>query len=98
MYYQLWIFIGASLGIDILIPKYKGEGEKGCKLSKKFVCRSGNQLHIFIGEGVGIDILILKYKVAEEDGCGLSETFVMHIKEWGSASSSVRLFLKVDYR
>jgi hypothetical protein len=29
MYYQLQIFIDASVGIDILILKYKGEEEEG---------------------------------------------------------------------
>jgi hypothetical protein len=37
MYYQLHIFIDASVGIDILILKYKGEGEEGCGLSETFV-------------------------------------------------------------
>jgi hypothetical protein len=37
MYCQLLIFIGASVGIDILILKYKGEGEEGCGLSKTFI-------------------------------------------------------------
>jgi hypothetical protein len=31
------ICIGASVGIDILILKYKGEGEEGCGLSETFV-------------------------------------------------------------
>jgi hypothetical protein len=30
---KLQICIGASVGIDILILKYKGEGEEGCGLS-----------------------------------------------------------------
>jgi hypothetical protein len=33
---QLQICIGASVGIDILILKYKGEGEEGCGLSETF--------------------------------------------------------------
>jgi hypothetical protein len=36
MYYELHIFIDASVGIDILIPEYKGEGEEGCSLSETF--------------------------------------------------------------
>jgi hypothetical protein len=34
---QLQICIDASVGIDILILKYKGEGEEGCGLSETFV-------------------------------------------------------------
>jgi hypothetical protein len=37
MYGQLQICIDASVGIDILILKYKGEGEEGCGLSETFV-------------------------------------------------------------
>jgi hypothetical protein len=33
---QLQICIGASVDIDILIPKHKGEGEEGCGLSRTF--------------------------------------------------------------
>jgi hypothetical protein len=34
MYSQLHICIDASVGINILILKYKGEGEEGCGLSE----------------------------------------------------------------
>jgi hypothetical protein len=75
MYFHLPIFIDASVGIDILIPKYKGEGGEGCGLSKTFV------MQIFIFSSVGIDILILKYKGEKEEGCILSKKLVIKIKE-----------------
>jgi hypothetical protein len=34
MHCQLHICIDASVNIDILIPKYKGEGEEGCDFSE----------------------------------------------------------------
>jgi hypothetical protein len=37
VYYQLQIFIDASVGINILILKYKGEGEEGCSFLKTFI-------------------------------------------------------------
>ena len=36
MYCQLQICIDASVDINILIPKYKGEGKEGCGLSETF--------------------------------------------------------------
>jgi hypothetical protein len=55
----------------------------------------GINCRFFIDASVGINILILKYKGQGEKGCGMLETFVMKIKQWGSASWSVRLFLEV---
>jgi hypothetical protein len=81
MYFQLEICIDASVVIDILIPKYKFEGEEGCGLLETFLCRSRNQLHICIDANVGIVILILRYKGEAKERCGMSETFVMQIKE-----------------
>jgi hypothetical protein len=95
VFYQLQFCIDASVGINILISKYKGEGEEGCGLSETFVMQIKESTTICIGASVGIDILIPKYKGEGEEGCGLSETFFMQIKEWGSASWSVRLFLEV---
>jgi hypothetical protein len=34
---KLQIYINASVGINILILKYKGEGEEGCGISDAFV-------------------------------------------------------------
>jgi hypothetical protein len=39
MYGQIQICIDASVGIDILILKYKGEGEERCILSETFVMK-----------------------------------------------------------